>query len=95
MKAYIEVRRQGETLLREKGLNATCLRPWYVLGPGHRWPYLLLPVYSVLGWIPATRAGAQRLGFVTLAQMARALAAAVDAPAQGFRIVEVPDIRRA
>ena len=94
MRAYIEVRREGEALLRKKGLNATCLRPWYVLGPGHRWPYLLLPVYGLLRVIPATRAGAQRLGFVTLAQMARSLANAVDAPARGVRVVEVPEIRR-
>src|SRR5262252_6483792 len=32
MKAYIEVRSQGEDMIRESGLNATILRPWYVLG---------------------------------------------------------------
>ncbi len=44
MKAYIEVRSQCEAMIRRSGMNATILRPWYVLGPGHRWPYLLLPV---------------------------------------------------
>ena len=39
MKAYIAVRAECEALIRESGLNATILRPWYVLGPGHRWPY--------------------------------------------------------
>src|SRR5215831_3423834 len=48
---------------------ATILRPWYVLGPGHRWPYLLVPVYALLRQIPATRAAAERLGLVTLGQM--------------------------
>ena len=38
MKACIAVRAECETLIRESGLNATILRPWYVLGPGHRWP---------------------------------------------------------
>jgi hypothetical protein len=40
-----------------------------------------------------TRASAQRLGLVTLDQMAGALAAAVDHPASA-RIVEVPEIRQ-
>ena len=42
MKAYIEVRAECEKAIRDAGLNATVLRPWYVLGPGHRRPYLLL-----------------------------------------------------
>lgn len=95
MKVYIAVRQEGEALIRARGLDATCLRPWYVLGPGHRWPYALLPVYAVLRWIPATRAGAERLGFVTLPQMVRALVHAVESPARGVRVVEVPEIRGA
>ncbi len=35
MKAYIQVRSECERLLRDSGMNATILRPWYVLGPGH------------------------------------------------------------
>ncbi|HTQ31709.1 MAG TPA: NAD(P)H-binding protein [Opitutaceae bacterium] len=95
MKAYVAVRQEGEGLIRASGLDSTCLRPWYVLGPGHRWPYALLPVYAVLRRIPATRAGAERLGFVTLAQMVRALVEAVESPPRGTRVVEVPEIRRA
>ena len=48
MKAYIQVRSECEAMIRESGMNATILRPWYVLGPGHRWPYLLLPVYKIM-----------------------------------------------
>src|SRR3984957_1740750 len=44
MKTYIEVRSQCEAMIGQSGMNATILRPWYVLGPGHRWPYLLLPI---------------------------------------------------
>jgi len=95
MRAYVEVRQEGERLIAQHELNATCLRPWYVLGPGHRWPMLLQPVYAVLRRFPAMRAGAERLGFVTLAQMARALVQAVEQPANGIRVVEVPEIRRA
>ena len=94
MKAYVAVRREGEALLRASGLDATCLRPWYVLGPGHRWPFVLLPVFAVLRWLPATRARARRLGFVTLTQMVAALREAVEHPAQGVRVVEVPELAR-
>ena len=45
MKAYVAVRTEGERLLRESGIPSTFIRPWYVLGPGHRWPYLILPLY--------------------------------------------------
>jgi uncharacterized protein YbjT (DUF2867 family) len=95
MEAYIAVRQQGEALVRATGIPATILRPWYVLGPGHRWPYLLIPVYAVLGWIPATRDGAARLGLVTHRAMIVALVRAVETPpVSGVRIVEVPEIRR-
>ncbi len=93
MRAYLEVRGECESLLRASGLNATILRPWYVLGPGHRWPYALLPAYWLCERIAATREAARRLGLVTLAQMANALVAAVLNPCSGVRIVEVPEIR--
>jgi uncharacterized protein YbjT (DUF2867 family) len=93
MKAYIEVRSQCEAMITESGMNATILRPWYVLGPGHRWPYLLLPMYKLMELLPSTREGATRLGLVTLEQMVRALVNAIETPAQGVRIVEVPEIR--
>jgi uncharacterized protein YbjT (DUF2867 family) len=95
MKAYIAVRTQVEQAIRDAGLNATILRPWYVLGPGHWWPYLVLPVYKLLELVPATRDGAQRLGLVTLGEMVGALVRAVEEPAQGVRVVEVPEIRNA
>jgi uncharacterized protein YbjT (DUF2867 family) len=92
MRAYIAVRQQGEALIRDSGLPATILRPWYVLGPGHRWPYVLVPVYALLSRIPATRAGARRLGLVTLRQMVAAVVRAVEHPPAAVRIVEVPEI---
>ena len=94
MHAYIAVRRAGEEMIREGGLPATVLRPWYVLGPGHRWPYLFLPVYWVLSVIPATAEGAVRLGLVTHQQMVTALVRAIeDPPTSGTRILGVPEIR--
>jgi uncharacterized protein YbjT (DUF2867 family) len=93
MRAYVAVRQEGEELIRRSGLAATLLRPWYVLGPGHRWPYLLLPLYWLLERIPSTRPGASRLGLVTRAQMVSALVRAVEAVPEGVRVVEVPEIR--
>jgi len=45
---------EGEGLVAATGIPATTLRPWYVLGPGHRWPMLLLPLYALLRLLPAT-----------------------------------------
>jgi uncharacterized protein YbjT (DUF2867 family) len=93
MKAYIQVRAECEAAIRKSGMNATILRPWYVLGPGHRWPYMLLPLYWLMELIPATRKGARRLGLVTREQMVGALLDAVENPCRGLRVVEVPEIR--
>lgn len=95
MHAYIAARSACEAELEASGLNATILRPWYVLGPGHRWPYGLMPFYWLAERIPSTREGARRLGLVTVEQMLRALAGAVENPAAGLRVVEVPAIRAA
>jgi len=94
MQAFIAVRTQGEALLRETGIPATFVRPWYVLGPGHWWPYAILPVYWVMELIPSTRESARRLGLVTIAQMVRALVWAVENPPDQVRILDVPQIRR-
>jgi uncharacterized protein YbjT (DUF2867 family) len=96
MLAYVEARAQGETFLRQQGFaSATFLRPWYVLGPGHRWPYLILPGYWLAELLPATRQTARRIGLVTLTQMAAAIVQAVESPPRGIAVVEVPEIRRA
>ncbi|MBI3765819.1 MAG: NAD(P)H-binding protein [Ignavibacteriales bacterium] len=94
MKEYINVRAEGEALVRESKLNATILRPWYVLGPEHRWPYAFFPVYWILELIPSARDSARRLGLVTLHQMIRTLVAAVENPSSGIRILEVPHIKQ-
>ena len=94
MKTYIEVRSQCEQLLRASGMNVTILRPWYVLGPGHRWPYAIIPLYWLFGLLPPSREGARRLGLVTLKQMTLTLANAVDQPVEGVRVAGVPEIRR-
>jgi uncharacterized protein YbjT (DUF2867 family) len=95
MKSYIAVRAECEAALLASGMNITVVRPWYVLGPGHRWPYVLLPMYWFCERIPSTREGARRLGLVTLAQMVRTLVSSVENPSIGARFIEVPQIRSA
>jgi uncharacterized protein YbjT (DUF2867 family) len=96
MQAYVEARMEAEEAIRASGIPATILRPWYVLGPGHRWPYLLLPAYAVAERLARTRDTARRLGLVALRQMVRALAAAVEnPPTEGMRVLDVPTIRAA
>ena len=94
MRAYIAVRAECELSLRASGLAATILRPWYVLGPGHRWPLALAPLYWLAERLPPTRAGAQRLGLVTWQEMRAALLWAIENPAEGVRVLDVPALRR-
>ena len=94
MQQYIAVRSEAEKAIADAGLKATILRPWYVLGPGRRWPLLLLPAYWVLEALPPTRDSARRLGLVTLPQMIAAMADAVEQPPRGIRILDVPAIRK-
>jgi uncharacterized protein YbjT (DUF2867 family) len=82
MKAFLAVRSEGETLIRASGISATFLRPWYVLGPGHRWPYFLLPFYWICEWLPVTRDGARRLGLVNISQFASVESRKPRAPAK-------------
>jgi uncharacterized protein YbjT (DUF2867 family) len=93
MHAYIDARRRAEAALQETKLPLTILRPWYVLGPGHRWPIALLPLYWIAERIPSLRDGARRLGLVTLAQMVSALTNAVETAGNETRIWDVDQIR--
>ena len=94
MKEFQEVRLQGEELICESGIDATIIRPWYVVGPGHYWPLLFLPVYKILELIPATKDKAIQIGLVSLQQMIATLLNAVQQPVQGIRILTVPEIRK-
>lgn len=93
MQAFIAVRSEGERLIRESGMPATFVRPWYVLGPGHRWAYALVPFYWICERLPATSESARRLGLVTISQMLDTLVWTVENPPQEIRIFGVPDIR--
>jgi uncharacterized protein YbjT (DUF2867 family) len=93
MKSYIHIRSSCESAIRDTGMNATILRPWYVLGPGHHWPAALLPLYRLAESFSATREGALRLGLVTLHEMVNAIVSVTEEPARGVRVVGVPEIR--
>ncbi len=95
MKAYISARVECEKIIRESGLNATVLRPWYILGPGHWWPYAMIPFYKILEQFPLTAEISKRLGLVKLHQMVCALKFAVENPCTGGRIWAVDQIRNA
>lgn len=93
MKAFIEIRIECERIIQKSGLTATILRPWYVLSPGHYWPYLLVPFYRALEALPATKESAMRLGMITRPQMVNALAAVVASRVTGVSILETAEIR--
>ncbi len=95
MRAYVATRAAGEAAIAEAKLTATILRPWYVVGPAHRWPILLKPLYWIGERLPGTRATARRLGLVSLEQIVAALVHAIEEPpaAGAIRIVDVPAIR--
>src|SRR5262249_21466293 len=89
------VRVECEHAIEVAGLVATILRPWYVIGPGHRWPLFLKPAYSILEAFPSTRASAVRLGVVRLEQMVAAMVDAIEKPPKRTRVLETPEIRAA
>ena len=96
MRDYIDVRRHCESRLLQSQIPATILRPWYILGEGHRWPIVLIPFYKLAEKFPATRTTAQRLGLVTREQMLAALKNATTNPAPTkLQILDVAAIRAA
>jgi uncharacterized protein YbjT (DUF2867 family) len=91
MRDYVAVRAEGERMIRGSNLPATFIRPWYVLGPGHRWPYLILPLYWLAMLAPKSRDTARRLYPVPLRKLIQALVDAIERPpTSGVRIVEAP-----
>ena len=62
MEAYLATRAAGEAAIADAGITATVLRPWYVLGPGHRWPVLLIPLYATASVVPSITTGSVTVG---------------------------------
>lgn len=94
MKDYQQIRKEGEAYVYAKGLPCTFVRPWYILGPGHWWPLLLLPVYTLAKLKPEWHRKAKAFSLVRLGQTLRILVKAIESPAPPRRIVEVQHIKR-
>jgi nucleoside-diphosphate-sugar epimerase len=94
MRAYLAVRAEVERQLARESMAVTVLRPWYVLGPGHRWACIMQPAYAFMERIAATREMAQRLGLLRLDQMVTAMVWTMEHPAPGMRVFDVPGIRK-
>jgi len=95
MKDYQQCRSEGEAAIRNTKIPATFIRPWYVVGPGHYWPLLFWPLFTILEWIPSTSKKARALRLVTLKQMLHTLLYAIDnMPATGVEIIEIDSIRK-
>jgi nucleoside-diphosphate-sugar epimerase len=94
MREYQAARAEAEQFIITSGLPASFVRPWYVLGRGHRWPALLIPLYALARWYPRTREGAERLALVTLEQMTRTLVWAVENPPEEIQVLEPKHIKR-
>jgi nucleoside-diphosphate-sugar epimerase len=93
MREYQAVRAEGERLITDAFPSATFIRPWYVLGPGRRWPLVLVPLYALARLIPATRDPAERLALVTREQMVETLVWSIENPASGIRVLQPNEIR--
>jgi uncharacterized protein YbjT (DUF2867 family) len=94
MQEYISARCRAEDALASTAIPCTFLQPWYVVGPGHYWPLMLLPAYKVFEWLPSTRATANRLGLVGIDTMLSCLTQAIENPPSATRSWDVPTLRR-
>lgn len=92
MKEFIKVRMQGEELLRQSGIRSSFIRPWYVLGPGHYWPYILLPVYRLFELFPFSQQTALRLHPVKLYQLINCMIYAVQNAPESVAVYERKEI---
>ena len=95
MTDYQQCRSEGEAAIRNTKIPATFIRPWYVVGPGHYWPLLFWPLFTILEWIPSTSKKARALRLVTLKQMLHTLLYAIDnIPTTGVNTIEIDSIRK-
>ena len=92
MKDFIKVRMKGEQLLNQSGLKVSLIRPWYVLGPGHYWPYILLPVYRLFELFPFSQQTALRLHPVKLYQLINCMIYAVQNAPESVAVYERKEI---
>ena len=93
MHEYQQCRAEGEQCVLDTGIPATFIRPWYVTGPGHYWPLVLLPLFKIMELIPATSKKAKAFRLVSIKQMLQTLLYAVEnKPAEKTDIIEIDRI---
>lgn len=93
MQAYQQVRKEGEQYCLAKNFNCSFIRPWYVLGPGHWWPLLLLPVYGIGEFAPSWKKKTRAVALVTIGQILRTLVSVIEEDPSPHRILEIKDMR--
>jgi uncharacterized protein YbjT (DUF2867 family) len=93
MVAYQAVRQEGEAYCKSRNLSCSFIRPWYVLGPGHYWPLLLLPLYGLAEIVPSWRQKARGMALVTLGQLLRTLISVIESEPIPIRILNAKEIR--
>lgn len=94
MKEYRDARKQGEAYALSKHLVCTFIRPWYVVGPGHYWPLLLVPFYGVAQLVPQWKqktAGKELIGIKLLLST---FLKAIEAPPQKQRVFEISHMKK-
>lgn len=94
MKEFISVRKKGEELVTGSGINAVFIKPWYVLGPGHYWPYLILPIYWLFMLIPPFSTTAKNLYPVRLENVLNAIVHSVEDPPEGSKSITTRELRK-
>jgi nucleoside-diphosphate-sugar epimerase len=94
MQAYQAVRSEGEKYCFDKTFSCSFIRPWYVVGPGHWWPIILLPFYGLAEIVPSWRKQARAKALVTIGQMLNALINVIENEPLPLRIIEIKDIRQ-
>jgi nucleoside-diphosphate-sugar epimerase len=98
MHAYVQSRAVAEQKIRQRVANgqiaATFVRPWYVLGPGHRWPLLLVPLLWLARLVPSQRERVRRMGLVTRSAFTDAMLHAIGHPPRELHVIDVDGIRK-
>lgn len=94
MKEFQKAKSSAEEYINSLNLPHVFVRPWYVLGPGHWWPYLFFPLFKLLECIPSTAKKAKAFGFITIRQMINSLKYILKHLDEVPDIVEIEEIKR-
>ncbi|CAN5443260.1 hypothetical protein BH10BAC6_BH10BAC6_09850 [soil metagenome] len=62
-----------------RGMHVTSImRPYFVLGPGRRWPYIVMPLHWIGRFIPGLAPLARTMVFNTREQVVHAIVRAIE-----------------